>query len=229
MHDHTSSFSTSIDDVNTPDRDVADNDYAVDLLVEKIAGSPIYSNNILIFILEDDAQDGDDHVDSHRSTAYIAGAWVKNSLISTAYNTLDFVRTMEEVLGLQPLNLSDALATPMSDIFNMTPSAWSSTATPSSILYCTKLPLPVPSLPCSNPAPNAKYWAHVTKGMDFTDADRVDGGAFNRILWKGIMGNKPYPHAFAGLNLSQNREQLLTRYRKSLHRKPAKSSKPIGY
>ena len=228
MHDHTGSFGTSIDGVNTPDRDVADNDYAVGLLVEKIANSPIYNNNTLIFVVEDDAQDGGDHIDSHRSTAYIAGAWVKNGVVSTAYNTLDFVRTMEEVLGLQPMNLNDALATPMSDIFNTSPSAWSFTATPSAILYCTKLPLPAPVLPCNNPTPNVKYWARVTKGMDFTDADRVDGGSFNRVLWRGMMGNKPYPAAPSGLDLSHNREKLLARYRQSLKQKTTKALKPLG-
>jgi len=228
MHDHTGSFSTAIDGVNTPERDVADNDYAVGLLVQKIANSPIYNNNTLIFIVEDDAQDGGDHIDSHRSTAYVVGAYVKNGVVSTSYNTLDFIRTMEEVLGLPPMNLNDALATPMSDIFNTTPSPWSFTATPSSILYCTKLPLPGPLLPCKNPTPNAKYWARVTKDFDFADADRIDGGQFNRVLWKGIMGNKPYPAAPTGLDLRQNREQLLARYWQSLHQKPAKPSKPLG-
>jgi DNA-binding beta-propeller fold protein YncE len=228
MHDHTGNFAQAIDGVNTPERDVADNDYAVGLLVQKIANSPIYNNNTLIFVVEDDAQDGGDHIDSHRSPAYVAGAYVKNGVVSTAYNTLDFIRTMEEVLGLPPMNLNDALATPMSDIFNTTPSPWSFTATPSAILYCTKLPLPGPALPCANPTPNVAYWARVTKGMDFTDADRVDGGQFNRILWKGIMGNRPYPATPTGLDLSQNRDQLLAHYRQSLHRKPAKQSKPAG-
>ena len=71
--------------------------------------------------MEDDAQDGGDHVDSHRSIAFVAGAYVKQgALVSTPYNTIDFVRTMEEVLGLPPMNLNDALARPMTDIFNTT-------------------------------------------------------------------------------------------------------------
>jgi DNA-binding beta-propeller fold protein YncE len=228
MHDHTGSFSTAIDGVNTPDRDVADNDYAVGLLVQKIANSPIYNSNTLIFVVEDDAQDGGDHIDSHRSTAYIAGAYVKNGVVSTAYNTLDFIRTMEEVLGLQPMNLNDALATPMADIFNSTPAAWSFTATPAAVLYCTKLPLPGPAQPCNNPTPNVAYWSRVTKGMDFSDADLIDGGQFNRVLWKGMMGNRPYPSRPTGLDLSQNREQLLARYRQSQHQRAAKTSKPVG-
>ena len=217
MHDHTGSYDTAIDGVNVPELMVADNDYAVGLLVEKIANSPVYKNNTLIFVVEDDAQDGGDHVDSHRTTAYVAGAYVRNALVSTAYNTIDFVRTMEEVLGLQPMNLNDAVANPMTDVFNTVPNReWTFTAAPASILYCTNLPLPQPAQPCNNPTPDAKYWARVTKGMDFTDADRVDGGVFNRILWKGLMGDRPYPAAPTGKDLRQNREKLLADYHRSL-------------
>ena len=226
MKDHTGNFATAIDGVNTPDRDEADNDYAVGMLVEKIANSPVYKNNTLIFIVEDDAQDGGDHIDSHRTTAYVAGAYVRDAVVSTAYNTIDFVRTMEEVLGLQPMNLNDALGNPMTDIFNTVPNrAWTFTATPASILYCTNLPLPQPAKPCNNPTPDAKYWARVTQGMDFTDADRVDGGVFNRILWKGLMGDKPYPTAPTGKDLRQNREKLLADYRRSLARDAAQRPK----
>jgi DNA-binding beta-propeller fold protein YncE len=229
MHDHTGNFATAIDGVNTPDRDVADNDYAVGLVVQKIANSPIYKNNTLIFIVEDDSQDGGDHIDSHRTTAYIAGAYVKNAVVSTAYTTLDFIRTMEEVMGLQPMNLNDALATPMSDIFKTTPSAWSFTATPAAILYCTSLPLPGPALPCLNPTANdARYWARVTRGMDFTDADRVDDDTFNRVLWRGIMGNRPYPSRPTGKDLRQNREKLLADYRRSLQHQAVRTPKPAG-
>jgi hypothetical protein len=101
--------------------------------------------------VEDDAQDGGDHIDSHRTTAYVAGAYVKNGVVSTAYNTIDFIRTMEEVMGLQPMNLNDALATPMSDIFNTTPSAWSFTATPAAILYCTQPAAARPSAAVQQP------------------------------------------------------------------------------
>jgi DNA-binding beta-propeller fold protein YncE len=228
MHDHTGSFATAIDGVNTPDRDVADNDYAVGLLVQKIANSPIYKNNTLIFVVEDDSQDGGDHIDSHRTTAYVAGAYVKNGVVSTPYTTVDFIRTMEEVMGLQPMNLNDALATPMSDIFNTTPGAWSFTATPAAILYCTSLPLPAPALPCNSPTPNAAYWARVTKGMDFSDADRVDDDGFNRILWRGMMGNRPYPSRPTGKDLSQNRDKLLAQYRRSPQSKTAPASRPVA-
>ncbi|HTW67393.1 MAG TPA: hypothetical protein VME17_22390 [Bryobacteraceae bacterium] len=207
MHDHTGNFvagagghpPAAIDGVNTPELMVADNDYAVGLLVQKIAGS-MYANNTLIFIVEDDAQDGGDHVDSHRTVALVAGAYVKQgAVISTQYNTINLIRTMEEVLGLPPMNLNDALAAPMADIFNPTPSPWSFTATPSAYLYNTQLLLPPkPSgMIVPKPTHSAKYWARATKGMDFSDADLVDPAEFNRILWKGLMSGKPYPASLA--------------------------------
>jgi DNA-binding beta-propeller fold protein YncE len=226
MHDHTGNYATAIDGVNTPEVQVADNDYAVGLLVQKVANSP-YANNTLIFVIEDDAQDGGDHVDSHRSIAFVAGAYVKRgALVSTQYNTIDFVRTIEEVLGLPPMNLNDALARPMADIFNTTPSPWSFTATPSASLYGTQLPLPPKSagLVVPKPAHDAKYWARATKGMDFTAEDRVEPEDFNRILWKGMKGNQPYP-APTGMDLRKNREAMLARYRRSLKQKTAQAAK----
>jgi hypothetical protein len=228
MHDHTGNFGTAIDMVNTPDRDQADNDYAVGLLVQKIANSPIYKNNTLIFIVEDDSQDGGDHIDSHRTTAYVAGAYVRDAVVSTAYTTVDFVRTIEEVLGLPPMNLNDALATPMADIFNTVPNRnWTFTATPASILYCTNLPLPPPQQPCNNPTPDARYWARVTRGLNFNDADQINGSIFNRILWKGLMGDKPYPDAPTGLDLRQNREKLLADYQGSLKQEADRKSRTL--
>ncbi len=229
MHDHTGNFGTAIDLVNTPETQQADNDYAVGLLVQKIANS-IYKNNTLIFVVEDDAQDGADHVDSHRTVAFVAGAYVKQrTLVHTQYNTLDFLRTIEEVLGLPRMNLNDALARPMADIFNTTPSDWGFTATPSAYLYNTSLPLPpkAAGLVVPKSTHNAKYWAQVTKAMDFSDADRIHSAVYNRILWKGMMGNKPYPAGPTGLDLRQNREKPLASYRRSLKQKAAQKPKTV--
>ena len=218
MHDHTGSFATATDGVNTPELQQADNDYSVGLLVEKIAKSK-YANNTLIFIIEDDAQDGPDHVDSHRSPAFVAGAFVKQgAVVSTQYNTIDFLRTIEEVLGLAPMNLNDALARPMADIFNTTPSAWSFTAVPAPTLYNTQLPLPPKptGLIVPKPTHDAAYWAQVTKGMDFSEPDAMNFAVFNRVLWEGLMGDRPYPAAPSGLDLRQNRIELLKSYESSL-------------
>ena len=217
MHDHTGNFGAATDGINTPELQQADNDYAVGMLIEKISKS-IYANNTLIFIIEDDSQDGPDHVDSHRTVALVAGAYVKQgALIPTQYNTIDFVRTIEEVLGLGPMNLNDALANPMADIFTPTPSAWSFTAVPSDSLYATDLASLLPPQAAGTVIPksthDAKYWARVTKGMDFGTEDRFDFARYNRILWKGLMGSKPYPAAPTGVDLRQNRGELIARYR----------------
>ena len=72
---------------------------------------------------------------------------------------------------------------------------------------------------------NAKYWARVTKGMDFTAVDRIDSAVYNRILWKGLMGNKPYPATPTGLDLRQNRQELLARYRRPVKQRAAQTPK----
>ncbi len=228
MHDHTGNFDTAIDLVNTPELQQADNDYAVGLLVEKIANSS-YANDTLIFIIEDDAQDGPDHVDSHRTVAFVAGAFVKQGgLVSTQYNTIDFVRTIEEVLGLPPLNLNDALAKPMADVFNTTPSPWSFTATPSAYLYNTHLPdLPAKSADLIVPKSthDATYWAGVTKGMDFSVEDNFNFGAYSRVLWTGLMGDTPYPAKSTGIDLRSSRKELLARHQASVDQTEAQEAK----
>ena len=218
MHDHTGDYATATHGVNTPEIQQADNDYAVGLLVEKISKSR-YAGDTLIFVIEDDAQDGGDHVDSHRTIAFVAGAYVKQgALVSSQYNTINYLRTIEEVLGLPPMNMNDALARPMADIFTTTPKPWTFTAVPAAILYGSTLPLPPKQAGLIVPKSthNAMYWAQVTEGMDFTSEDRFDFAEYNRILWKGLMGNKPYPAEPTGIDLRKNRRELLERYRSSL-------------
>jgi hypothetical protein len=215
MHDHTGNFGTALNNINTPELQQADNDYAVGLLVQKIANSR-YNNNTLIFVIEDDAQDAADHVDAHRSTAFIVGPYVrKNKVVSSAYNTVDFIRTIEEVLGLKPLNLNDSLGVPMGDLFDFGQPDWSYAATPSALLANTTLPIPAslfPGLHIPKPTHDALYWTNVTKGMDFSAEDRFNSANYNHILWRGLMGNKPYPGVPSGLDLRQNRTELLKRH-----------------
>ena len=197
-HNHTGSFGTALSGVNTPELQVADNDYAVGKLVQFIANNPAYAGNTLIFAIEDDAQNGGDHVDAHRSTAFIVGPYVKQggALVHTQYNTINFLRTMERVLGLSPLHLTDALAQPMADVFDTTQTTWDYTATPSAMLYGTGLAPLLPTqagLVVPKPTHGAKYWARVTKGLDFSKEDRVDPVGYNRILWKGLKGDTVYP------------------------------------
>ncbi|MGC2660602.1 MAG: hypothetical protein WA324_21815 [Bryobacteraceae bacterium] len=218
MHDHTGDFSTALNGLNTPELQQADDDYAAGLLVQTVAQSR-YKNNTLVFVIEDDSQDGGDHVDAHRSIAFIIGPYVKQgALISEPYNTVDFLRTIEEVLGLSPLNLNDSLAIPMASVFDLNQKSWNYQATASTLLVGTGLPLPAGvarSGKVLQPTHDGAYWAKATEGMDFTAEDRIDFDQYNHILWKGLMGNKPYPLVRSGLDLRQNRAELLKKYRDS--------------
>jgi DNA-binding beta-propeller fold protein YncE len=205
-HDHFGSFGTAIDGVNTPEIQMADNDYATALLVDKIAHSS-YAGNTLVFVIEDDPQDGADHVSANRSTAFIVGPYVKQgAVVSDHYTTPNMLRTIEEVLGLQKLGVHDAGVPPMTDAFDTTKATWTFTAFPADILFTTTLPIlnKLPRMQASLPHPthDAAWWAAKTKGMDFSQEDRVDADKFNRIIWEGLMGDKPYPTVRSGLDLS---------------------------
>jgi YVTN family beta-propeller protein len=212
MNDHTGAFSTAIDGVNTPELQQADNDYAVGLLVQKIANSP-YASNTLIFVVEDDAQDGPDHVDAHRSTGYVVGPYVKQGkVVSTHYATVNVLRTIEDVLGLEHLSLHDAGVPPMTDVFDVRQGPnWSYTAVPSSLLLSTQLPIPKHAS-LKGPVPqllhDAAWWAEKTRGFTFAKEDANDAGAYNRVLWEGTM-TTPYPETRSGLDLRRNRAKLL--------------------
>jgi YVTN family beta-propeller protein len=113
-NDHTSGARIG---TPTPKAMVAENDLAVGKLIEHISNSPIWGESA-VFILEDDAQNGPDHVDAHRSTAYIASPYAKrNSRVSTIYSTASMLRTIELILGLPPMSQYDAAATPMWECF----------------------------------------------------------------------------------------------------------------
>jgi YVTN family beta-propeller protein len=206
-HDHTGSFadSATTGGLGTPFLEVADNDYAVGALVEAVAKSP-YAASTLIFVIEDDAQDGADHVDAHRSTMYVVGPYVKqNAVVSTPYNTVNVLRTIEAILGLDPLNIHDGTAATMSDVFDTTlaPSAFSYAATKSAILAGASAyamggsPVDAAQKKAYYAAlrrgHDAAYWERATKGMNFAREDALDAEAYNRILWKGLMGGAPFP------------------------------------
>ncbi|THD77553.1 MAG: hypothetical protein E7812_15590 [Phenylobacterium sp.] len=213
-HDHTGDFADGIDGINTVEAELADNDYAVGLLVEKVARSP-FAKDTLIFVVEDDAQDGPDHVDAHRAPAFIVGPYVrKGAVVSTRRTTVNLLRTMEDVLGIAPMGLNDGLADPMADVFDTAAGpAWSFEAHPSPILRTTKLPLPpadARDAACMvKPKHGPAYWAAAMAGQDFSQEDRLDTAAFNQALWRGLRGSEPYPTARSGADLRAHRDQLL--------------------
>jgi len=215
-HDHTGDFARGIDGLNSVEAEVADNDYAVGLVVEKVAKSP-FAKDTLIFVVEDDAQDGPDHVEAHRSVAFVVGPYVKKgAVVTTRYTTVNLVRTMEDVLGIKPSGLTDGLAEPMADVFDVTADpAWRYQPRIAPVLRTTKLPLPAPSpteAACvARPVHDGAYWARAMAGQDFSQEDRLDTAAFNLALWKGLKGDAPYPAARDGRDLRKDRAALLAK------------------
>jgi hypothetical protein len=165
------------------------------------------------------SQDGPDHVDAHRSTAYVVGPYVKHkALVSDRYSTVNMIRTIEDVLGLEHLNLYTATARPMTSCFALNQQDWDFVAQPSaSLAFGTTLPVPrdlSSSVPGGIPTHDAAYWAEKTKDFDFSREDHLfNPQLFNRIIWAGIKGMAPYPSARAGADLRQNREELLEQAR----------------
>jgi DNA-binding beta-propeller fold protein YncE len=193
-HDHTGSFSSALGGVNTPELQQADNDYAVGLLVQTVAHSP-YADNTLIIIIEDDSQDGADHVDSHRATTYFVGPYVKkHAVVSTRYSQPNVLRTIEDILGTEHINLNTYYARPMADVFDIKSSdSWTFNAVASTLLKSTTLGLDAKKVafapgPNLKPTHNAQYWAAKTSGFDFTGEDRVPAELYNKILWEGLKG-----------------------------------------
>jgi hypothetical protein len=196
-HDHTGNFGDALAGVNTPETQQADNDLAVGKLIEAVAHSR-YASDTLIFIIEDDSQDGPDHVDSHRTTAYVVGPYVKKqAVVSKHYNTVSMLRTIEDVLGLQHLNLNTACQRPMTEVFDTGSNArWDYRAVAAKILQTTTLDLSGEQFaagPVVRPSHPASWWAEQTRGFDWSVEDRVPFDLFNRIIWRGLKGDAPYP------------------------------------
>jgi hypothetical protein len=182
-HDHTQGLTPG---KFTPRAEVADNDYAVGQLVEAISQSPIWESTA-IFIIEDDAQDGPDHVDAHRSTAYVISPWVrKGSVDHRFYNTDSVLKTMETLLGIGPLTQYDAIASPIADIFDDEPvnnAPFTATAASSQVM-CDKAPA-MADFKLSDPM---RKWAIESAKMNFDVPDSAPAGKLNLILWKSVKG-----------------------------------------
>jgi YVTN family beta-propeller protein len=229
-HDHFGSFGTAIAGLRTASLQMSDNDYAIGRLVDYISHSQ-YWHNTAIFILEDDSQSGGDHVDSHRSFAYVISPYSKRGVtISTNYNTVNVLRTMEDLLGIDHLNQSDANAAPMADVFAKTPDFTPYNAIiPGSLCAAPVDPNLVPACksagvkisPKRRELHEAAWWAEKFAGYDFHDADRIDAETFSRVLWEGTMGDLPYPTERSGLNLRRHRTRLLRKWRAGEDRRNA--------
>ncbi len=189
-HDHFGNFKEGIDGVNSVETEMADNDYSIGLLVEAVSKSR-FAKDTLIFIVEDDAQDGADHVDAHRSLALIAGPYVRqDKVVSTPYTTVDLLHTIEAVLGMKPQNLNLARARFMADVFDPSLSRWSYTASVPAALRATRLPLPpATTAQVIPPMRSSDYWVKAMASQDFSAEDRLDTARFNAALWQGLKGD----------------------------------------
>ena len=212
-HDHFGDFDKALDGVNTVETEMADNDYSLGLVVERISRGKA-ADSTLIFVIEDDSQNGADHVDARRSVALVVGPYVRHgALVSTRYTTINILRTIEAVLGLKPLNLNDQLAMPMSDLFDPNQSQWSYRAEAADVLHSTQLPIPAnrfapqQSADATCPRRSSKYWSAAMKGQDFSKEDRLDTPRFNSALWQGL-GDGPEPTARSGRNFQGDRTKV---------------------
>jgi YVTN family beta-propeller protein len=191
----------------TPQFYVADNDYALGLMVEAVSNSPYWKDTAIV-VVEDDAQDGPDHVDAHRSVALVISAYNKpGMLVHEFHNTVSLIRTIELLLGMEPMNQLDATATPI-NIFRA-----EADLRPYKAL--------VPNVALDNlvtpPARDAAtaYWMRRTEEQDLERADMADAEILNRIIWFSVRGNLPMPSiarlpAFDAmrLGLQEEREEI---------------------
>ncbi|MCU1311628.1 MAG: 3-carboxy-cis,cis-muconate lactonizing enzyme, partial [Candidatus Angelobacter sp.] len=188
-NDHTSGTKAG---VATPSAAVADNDLAVGRVVDAVSNSP-YWDDTAILILEDDAQDGPDHVDAHRSIALVISKYSPSSagksvVDSQFYTTVSMMKTLEVLLGLPAMNNNDENAPAIASLFAGRGNHEAFTADyrnrENGLLYEAN----------KSNALGAKASAK----MDFNHADRADTGLLNAILWRDRMGNKPMPKIRGG-------------------------------
>jgi len=164
----------------TPRAMVADNDWALGRVVEAVTKSR-YWKQTAIFVLEDDAQNGPDHVDSHRSIALVISPYVRRGAVDSAmYSTTSMLRTMELILGMPPLTQHDAGATPMYTAFTEKADLRPYTGVKPDVNMDERNAATAPG-------------AAASARMDFSDVDRMDDDELNAILWRAIKGDVPMP------------------------------------
>jgi YVTN family beta-propeller protein len=164
----------------TPRATVGSNDLALGRMVEAISHSRFWAETA-IFVIEDDAQNGPDHVDAHRTVGLVISPFTRQGIVdSTHYTTASMVRTMEMILGLPTMTQYDRAATPMYHSFQSHPDLWA---------FETRMPKT--DLQARNPATGPG--AVASAKLDFSDVDRADPDALNKILWDALRPGEPMP------------------------------------
>src|SRR3954470_12839130 len=165
----------------TPRAYMADNDLALGRIVEALTKSPYWKNTV-VFVLEDDAQDGPDHVDSHRSPLLVISAYNRFGVSHRFANTTDVLATIEDILGLTRMSQFDHYGRPLREIWESTPDLSRYAALRSTV-------------PLDEKNPRRGALAEASKTLALQKADMADEEVFNHILWQAIKGDKPYPGA----------------------------------
>lgn len=183
--DHTEGLSTKYP---APRSMVADNDLALGRVVEAVSHSPQWKNTC-IFVIEDDAQAGLDHVDGHRTVYMALSPYTKRKHIdSSFYTTISMLRSIEMMLGIPPMNRTDATTTPIMDCFSNTPDLTPYTATPNLIPLDDRNPGP------SSYDANGLSWYKKSEVLDWSHIDAADPEVLNRLIWYSVKGfDAPYP------------------------------------
>jgi hypothetical protein len=164
----------------TPGARVGSNDQALGTIVEAVSRSSFWKETA-IFVIEDDAQNGPDHVDAHRTVGLVISPWVKRGVVDSAmYTTASMVRTMELILGLPPMTQFDTAATPM--YFSFTTDA-----------RMDPIPNVAPAIDLTSKNPATGAGARASLKLDFSDYDRADPDELNRILWAAMRPGEPMP------------------------------------
>jgi YVTN family beta-propeller protein len=193
INDHTEGMSLG---KPSPYAHVADNDLAVGMFVDYLSKSPIWNESV-VFILEDDAQDGPDHVDAHRSPLYIAGGFVKSGFVDhTLYSTSSVLKTIELILGMQPMSQYDAAANTLWKCFSKTANHQGFTTRPNQWDLNEK-----------NTSRNIMQQKSET--FNFKKEDSINDHDFNEVLWKGLKGETailPAPKRAAFLQLNPTKD-----------------------
>ncbi len=170
---------------HSPRSEVADNDYAIGQLIDTLSHSPIWPH-CAVFIIEDDAQDGPDHVDAHRTTAFVVSPFIKaHSVDHRFYNTNSMLRSIELLLNLPPMNLNDAVASPIEDWDQTPTNAPAYSAILPDIKYIAETNTPRAQLPETDPR---NKLARQSEAMNFDQADKAPAGLLNQIIWKSVKG-----------------------------------------
>lgn len=175
-NDHTAGGSAG---KPTPRAYMADNDLALGRVIEALTRSPFWKGTV-VFVVEDDAQDGPDHVDSHRSPLLVISPYTRGRVFHRFANTTDVLATIEDILGLGRLSQFDHYGRPLREIWESTPDL-----TPYAAL--------IPSVPLDEKNPTRGAMAEASKKLKLDKEDSSNDDLFNRILWQTIKGDQPYP------------------------------------